>query len=178
MSIEQSTTSVEFREIERFPGYRFGDDGTAWTRHDFHHGLSDTWRPLLGSNHPRGYRRVEIWVDGKAHYCFLHRLVLEAFVGPQPPKCQACHNDGNTSNNKLSNLRWDTAKANQADRIKHGTAMFGVGHARAKLRDEDIPVIRQLCIDGKGCLEIGRMYGVNENAIRLIKKRVNWRHIP
>lgn len=58
---------------------------------------------------------------------YLHTLVLEAFVGPRPTegRWEACHNDGNPLNNALSNLRWDTASANQRDRRAHGTHHYG-----------------------------------------------------
>lgn len=51
----------------------------------------------------------------------VHRLVLEAFVGPCPEGMEACHNDGNPANNRLENLRWDTRRNNILDAIRHGT---------------------------------------------------------
>lgn len=50
----------------------------------------------------------------------IHRLVLEAFVGPCPPGLECCHNDGDRTNNRLENLRWDTRSANQLDAVVHG----------------------------------------------------------
>lgn len=50
----------------------------------------------------------------------IHRLVLEAFIGPRPPKLLCCHNDGNKLNNHIENLRWDTAKSNGLDTVLHG----------------------------------------------------------
>jgi HNH endonuclease/NUMOD4 motif len=55
----------------------------------------------------------------------MHRLVLEAFVGPCPRGMQCCHKDGNRANNKLENLRWDTQKKNEQDKKCHGT--YGKG---------------------------------------------------
>lgn len=52
----------------------------------------------------------------------VHHLVLEAFVGPRPPGCEGCHNDGNPANNRVENLRWDTSLSNSNDRYEHGTA--------------------------------------------------------
>lgn len=51
----------------------------------------------------------------------VHRLVLEAFVGPCPNGHECCHGDGDPSNNSLSNLRWDTSSANHYDMVRHGT---------------------------------------------------------
>ncbi len=51
----------------------------------------------------------------------VHRIVLEAFVGPCPAGMEGCHNDRNPANNVVSNLRWDTPSNNQLDRRRHGT---------------------------------------------------------
>lgn len=51
----------------------------------------------------------------------VHRLVLEAFVGPCPDGTVGCHNDGDTTNNSVGNLRWDTPGANNRDKRTHGT---------------------------------------------------------
>lgn len=50
----------------------------------------------------------------------IHRLVLEAFVGPRPAGTEACHFDDDRDNNHVSNLRWDTRSANMRDRIRNG----------------------------------------------------------
>ncbi len=47
--------------------------------------------------------------------------MLEAFVGRAPDGTEACHNDGDSSNPVLSNLRWDTHAANNLDQVRHGT---------------------------------------------------------
>ncbi len=65
-----------------------------------------------------GYRYVRTG-EGPRHA--VHRLVLAAFVGPCPPGHQGCHNDGDPSNNDLSNLRWDTPSRNCRDQVRHGT---------------------------------------------------------
>ena len=47
----------------------------------------------------------------------VHTVILETFVGPKPPGLCACHGpDFDTSNNALSNLRWDTYSANNLER--------------------------------------------------------------
>jgi hypothetical protein len=51
----------------------------------------------------------------------IHRLVLQAFVGPCPAGQECCHGDGDPSNNVLSNLRWGTRSDNRRDSVGHGT---------------------------------------------------------
>ena len=69
----------------------------------------------------RRYRAVRLKVHGRKRVALIHRLVLEAFVGPCPEGMEACHWDGDPTNNRVENLRWDTRSANARDRVRHGT---------------------------------------------------------
>jgi hypothetical protein len=68
-----------------------------------------------------GYRYVHVAKDGKKKNPPVHVLVLEAFVGPRPDGTVAGHNDGNPSNNRVENLRWDSRANNGLDTVRHGT---------------------------------------------------------
>lgn len=63
---------------------------------------------VLGS---RGYMQASIKRKTKN----IHVLVAETFIGPRPLGYHVCHLDGDKTNNKLSNLRYDTPKANWED---------------------------------------------------------------
>lgn len=111
---------------------------------------TETWRPILGweglyevSNLGRvrgcdgrrqraivlvplqtdkGYLRVNLYgPGGRKERRLIHRAVLEAFVGPCPEDMQGCHNNGDRGDNRLENLRWDTASNNSRDKLAHGT---------------------------------------------------------
>ena len=100
----------------------------------------------------RGYINVLLSSrNKKAATHAVHRLVLEAFIGPCPEGMECCHSpDRNPSNNQLDNLRWDTHVNNQADQIVHGTSLHGrpnnVGekNGRAIFTNEQIAEIRRL----------------------------------
>lgn len=68
-----------------------------------------------------GRARVNLHFRGKGKMKLVHRLVAEAFLGSCPPGMEACHNNGNPSDNRLSNIRWDTHKNNEDDKRRHGT---------------------------------------------------------
>ncbi len=75
----------------------------------------------------------------------VHRLVLEAFVGPCPERMEACHfPDRNPANNRLGNLRWDTHEGNEQDKKTHGTYQFGENNPIAKLTWEKVDEMRRL----------------------------------
>jgi hypothetical protein len=75
--------------------------------------------PTKGGN---GYYTVKLSVLGQTKTETVHSMVAKAFL-PKPlsPALEVCHKDGTRSNNELTNLRWDTRKANAADRHDHGT---------------------------------------------------------
>ncbi|MGX6605613.1 HNH endonuclease signature motif containing protein [Micromonosporaceae bacterium Da 78-11] len=67
-----------------------------------------------------GYAIVQMCVLGVKQHARVNRLVLDAFVGPEP-ELHSRHLDGNPRNNKLENLAWGTRSENVRDAIRHGT---------------------------------------------------------
>jgi hypothetical protein len=69
----------------------------------------------------RGRKLVHLRVAGKPKTMMVHKLVALAFYGPRPDGMVTRHLDNNIWNNKVSNLAYDTQKANIADEIARGT---------------------------------------------------------
>ena len=63
-------------------------------------------------SHLSGYLTVACCVGGTMTKTYLHRLVLETFVGPCPSGEECSHLDGNKTNNCLENLKWSTRAEN------------------------------------------------------------------
>lgn len=57
---------------------------------------------------------------GHGRIAYVHRLVLDAFVGPRPEGMVSCHNNGDRSDNRLANLRYGTSSENNTDTVTHG----------------------------------------------------------
>lgn len=68
----------------------------------------------------KGHREVRLSLGGKTRAFTVHKLVLEAFVGPRPEGMEGCHGNGVPDDNRLENLRWDTKSSNNFDRVQHG----------------------------------------------------------
>lgn len=68
----------------------------------------------------KGHLSVLLSRGGRVRNALVHRLVLEAFVGPCPPGMVACHQNDVATDNRLANLRWDTHKANVEDSKRNG----------------------------------------------------------
>mgnify|MGYP001615716377 FL=1 len=129
---------------------------------------------------PTGYVYVNVGTRNGA----IQRLVLQTFVGPCPEGMEACHNDGNPGNNKVWNLRWDSKKNNEADKLLHGTGdrskngLKGEKNHKAKLNPEKVREIRSLYASGKYLqVEIALMYGVGQDQISSIVLRKSWAHV-
>jgi hypothetical protein len=115
-----------------------------------------------------------LWKDGKATIFRVSRIVLTSFVGKCPIGFYGCHNDGDPSNNKLSNLRWDTPSSNRADTLIHGTANIGERCGTAKLTEKQV---LQIIKDERIQSEIAKEYGVMPSTISRIKSGVRWGHL-
>lgn len=72
------------------------------------------------SKNSQGYVLVDLWRNNRSVTKRVHRLVLEAFVGPAPEGAEACHGNGVRTDNRLSNLRWDHRLENMRDVVRHG----------------------------------------------------------
>lgn len=131
---------------------------------------------ILKHGYSKGYPRVNLYKDTFPDFALIHQLVLAAFVGPMPFGMEVRHYDGNRENATLGNLLYGTNGDNYRDKIRHGRDNGGERSAWAKLKSEDIPVIRDLC--ASGCYtqqEIGDMYGVGQDEISRIKTFKRWK---
>lgn len=120
--------------------------------------------------------------EGQTFEYRLHRLVLEAFIGPCPDGMEGCHGDGNPLNNHLDNLRWDTHIANVADCIRHGRKTkppirIGEKHHNTKLTAQDILFIRSVQMRRGSKAELARKFNVAQITITRILRRKVWVHL-
>ncbi len=101
---------MEWRQIPGFPDYDVSNEGQ----------VRNTKRDLIlkSITNKKGYTSVALVNDGKLTQKSVNRLVLETFVGPNGD-LQTCHKDGNSDNNHLDNLKWDTVRDNVTVDKKH-----------------------------------------------------------
>ena len=99
--------------------YEVSDDGQVRSLDRVVNGRLRRGRLLSTKPSVVGYPRVALTRGSKPTHTYVHTLVLAAFAGPRPDGMEACHGDGDRTNNTASNLRWDTRAENAKDRIKH-----------------------------------------------------------
>jgi len=67
-----------------------------------------------------GYRTVILSMNAVPKSFRVHRLVLEAFIGPRPDGMVCRHLNDDKADNTLANLAWVTYLENSADAIRNG----------------------------------------------------------
>ena len=169
-----------FRPIEGFPGYRVNREGVVQSRRGrgSRNRTTENWAALKPIPRRRGYLTVNLSDGGRKVARYVHRLVLEAFVGPCPRGSVGCHGDGNPANNRLGNLRWDTPTANEADKLRHGTRRVGSANGGSKLHEEEVLEIRRRSSEGEPMRQLASEFVISWQNVQAIVARRSWRHLP
>lgn len=168
--------------IPGFPGYAVSSSGLVWSCRPINGvGSFGHWRLLRFGKGRGGYLQVVLCL-GHGRKCTrrVARLVLATFVGGCPAGLEACHNNGVRTDNRLSNLRYDTAKANHADRRRHGTDCRGERHWHAILTNTQVQAIRSEYMRYSrfhSAAALARKYGVARSTISLVLGGFSWKHI-
>lgn len=119
-----------------------------------------------------GYPIVTLARDGQKFGRHVHRLVLEAFVGPCPPGMEARHLNGVRSDCRLENLAWGTKIENADDKRRHGTILCGLDNPIAKLTPVQVEEIRAA---KKGTVTaLCRTIGISRSRAILIRSGKAW----
>lgn len=124
-----------------------------------------------------GARYVSLYRNGRGWSVSVHRLVLLAFVGPCPPGMETCHNNGDASDNRLSNLRWDTHQANIDDKRRHRRNPSGSKHPHAILDETDVTRMRELRKAGLTLKELAKLFGTTKTNVSAITRYKRWKHV-
>lgn len=160
----------------------------------------ENWRPVVGyesnyevsdlgrvrNRHGRvlrptpdkdGYPRLSLSAEGQAKNFHVHTLVLEAFVGLRPEGMEACHNNATRSDNKATNLRWDTQLHNIKDRDARGATYRGTRHHFSKLDPDDVRKIRKLLTMKFSQRKIATLFSVKQKTIYNIANHRTWKAV-
>lgn len=124
-----------------------------------------------------GYLQVHLYHPDGSHRCRINRLVLLAFAGPCPAGMESAHEDGDRTNNVLTNLRWKTPGENAMDRMRHGTQVAGERVSRAVLTVDKVREIRGLVSAGMSSRAIAKHLGLGLSTVKHVRSGRCWKHV-
>lgn len=121
-------------------------------------------------NSLNGYKRF--WFDGENQ--FVHQLMLEAFVGPRPPKADACHWNDIRDDNRIENLRWASHQENSMDACRNGRMLRGENNATSVFSMKVASEIKRRHETGDSQESLALAYGFSRSTIsRIVRGRIN-----
>lgn len=82
---------------------------------------------LNGSIDRYGYTTIRMMIDGKKKHIKAHRIVAETFLDNPMNKLEVNHINGIKSDNRVSNLEWNTRVENNRHAIDTGLLTFQSG---------------------------------------------------
>lgn len=131
-------------------------------------------RVLKTAPNSKGYRCIQLYRDGGQIWCSVHVLAYEAFFGPVPAGLEVCHENGRRDDNRVGNLRVDTPKGNNADKLRHGTAQRGERHGGHRVTAEAVRAMRAEAAAGATAAELARKRRISHTQAAAIIKRKSW----
>ncbi|MEU1200162.1 NUMOD4 domain-containing protein [Streptomyces sp. NPDC005813] len=159
--------SEEWRAVPGWSGYFVSDEGRV---------RGKSGRILKPWSNGTGYVQVSLLRPGRRRTVSVHRLVLEVFVGAGRA-LQGAHGNGDSTDNRLANLRWSTPAENNADKLTHGTQVRGEASNLARLKEADVRDIRKRVTAGETQRTLAAEYGVHFATVSAIVRRKSWGHV-
>ena len=162
-------TTEQWKQVPGHPDYEVSDLGRMKS-----YRRNPEGKLMRAGADRQGYHQVKL--DKKCYR--VHRLVAIAFLGDRTNEgLVVAHNSGDKSDNRLENLRWATAKENEADKLKHGTHNRGERKAGSKLKEIDVRIARFLRTEGLTYQAIADKLGISEGHACEIVRGTKWSHI-
>ena len=123
-----------------------------------------------------GYKAIGFCIEGKRKITHIHRLLAITYIPNPHNKPCVNHKDGNKLNNDLSNLEWNSHSENSKHAFKIGLSTHrGENCHTAKLKSNTAKAI-YLLKDQYSQSDLAKMFGVKQNVIYKIHKKISWKH--
>lgn len=160
---------VEYRTIPGLAAfYLAGSDGSVWSCG------RGRWK-RVAETPDRGYLKVSVvGPDGRKMSWRLHRVILEAFVGPRPDGMEARHLNGTKTDNRPDNLTWGTPEQNFEDRRRHGTVVTRETSRWRRLTEDQVRGCIEQFNAGRMIKDIAADLGVDASHVSKILRGKQW----
>jgi hypothetical protein len=150
-----------------------------WAKVDVR-GADECW-PWLGSKAGSGYGELRLERSRRKKVASVIAFELEN--GPVPDGLLVCHTCDNPPCCNARHLFAGTHKDNAADASAKGRLKLsvrsqkGVENGNSRLTEDNVRHIRALIAEGQNNTAIGRVFGVTNSVISMIRLGKSWRHL-
>lgn len=154
-----SAIEEEWREVVGWPPYRVSSLGRV---------MGHNGKILRPRRHSKNYQRIAARCNGRSKDLYIHRMVLEAFVGPPTKDApEGDHINGDRSDNRLVNLRWLSIKQNRERRNNP----LGEQSVHSKLTKAQVLEIRSAKMIDRHYAE---KFGVSRRYVNDVRRGLTW----
>jgi len=164
------------RKIPVFQGYYATPSGQIFSSNK--KATMATAKTIALHASPTGYVNAVLYKNKVRLNKLVHRVVLETFEGECPAGCECSHVDGDTSNNHINNLKWETKSQNNSRKESHGTSLGGERHPLAKLTEMEVAEIRSRVRSGENRKIVALDYPVGKGTINEVVRGHTWKKVP
>lgn len=157
-----------FRPVPNAPGYFVNRKGEVISFRKWKNG-----RKLRPQLHGSGYLFINLQVNKRNKFTYIHSMVSKAFLGETPDGLCVNHKDGIKTNNNLKNLEYVTTMENVRHAMSLGLKVQAKGeqHGMSKLTKEQAVYIYQ---SDKPLRELAKMFNVDYTNVSHIKRNKSW----
>lgn len=163
--LSKNSDAIGFQNIPYASKYYVSSNGEVFS---FIKNKPKKLKPGIGGY---GYHKVTlIGNNGEKIHRYVHHLVMENFLYSRPRHLETRHLDGDSLNNKLTNLKYGTHKENENDKNIYGVRK----PTNPKLTINEVIEIRKM----KGSTSqanIARKFHVSPMTISRIMNGVSWK---
>ena len=128
----------------------------------------------------QGYRQISLYKNRIHHTFIIGTLMLITFIGLCPEGKEVSHLNGDSLDDRIKNLKWETHQENEFRKKEHGTSNDHKGkkNPNVKLTEKDILQIRELLKQEKYTQEaIANYFNILQPHISNIKNNRRWKYI-
>ncbi|WP_158027202.1 NUMOD4 domain-containing protein [Labilibacter marinus] len=136
---------------------------------------------IVKSGNIKGYRSINLKVDGQKKTILIHKLVAETFLeNSDESKDVVIHKDWNKLNNHVSNLAWlsrEESFTRAQDKLIQARKKKGRIVTHSKLSEKDVAAIKSMLEKGRKQKVIAELFCVSAMQISRIKNNTSWSEV-
>ena len=117
-----------WKPIPGYPSFEASSEGRIRRARGGHTPNSPAGKIVNQKPKTKGYLYVMLYEHGRRNTLRAHRLIASAFLGPCPEGLQVSHLNGDCTDNRPSNLNYESAVQNNRRKYEHGTMPMGDSH--------------------------------------------------